>query len=140
MSLQNNSNRAYGAHLQDKSPEFFPLRGNIFFANVKSSFFPETELKGSVFPNAPTCNLATIVVVVCLLLLLLLLPLLCCCCCCCSFCCAWPADPQLGYRASQPWRLTSRPQGKLARPLNQPAMFKGNGYENCPFLSSWALF
>ena len=54
MSLQNNSNRPYGAHLQDKAPEFFPLRGNIFFANVKSSFFPETELKGRVFSNRPS--------------------------------------------------------------------------------------
>ena len=62
-------------------------------------------------------NLVTFVVVLLLLLLLLVLLLLlllrcccCCCCCCCSFCsCAWPADPQLGHRASQPWRLTSRP-------------------------------
>merc|ERR1712212_1118221 len=80
-------------------------------------------------------NLVTIVVVLLLLLLLLYL----CCCCCCSFhscCCAWPADPQLGHRASQPWRLTSRPQGILAKPLNQPATFKGKGNENCPFLPS----
>ena len=34
--------------------------------------------------------------------------------------------------------LASRPRGRLARPLNQPAKFKGN--DNCPFLPSWAPF
>ena len=57
-----------------------------------------------------------------------------------SCCFAWPTDPQLGHKASQPWMLTSRPQGRLARPLNQPATFKGKGNENCLFLPSWALF
>ena len=43
-----------GADNQDIAPEFFPLRDNIFFANVKSSFFPETELKFSIFCNLPS--------------------------------------------------------------------------------------
>ena len=34
--------------------------------------------------------------------------------------------------------LASKPQGRLARPLRQPAKFKGN--DDCPFLPSWALF
>ena len=53
MSLQNNGKRPYAADNQDIAPEFFPLRDNIFLANVKSSFFPETELKFSIFCNLP---------------------------------------------------------------------------------------
>ena len=53
LSLQNNGNRPYGADNQDIAPEFFPLRDNIFLANVKSSFFPEIEIKFRVFCNRP---------------------------------------------------------------------------------------
>ena len=42
-----------GAHPQDSALEFFPLRDNFFFANVRSSFFPETEINCSVFTTAP---------------------------------------------------------------------------------------
>ena len=48
LSLQNNGNRPYAADNQDIAPEFFPLRDNIFLANMKSSFFLDTELN-SVF-------------------------------------------------------------------------------------------
>ena len=54
LSLQNNGNRPYAADNQDIAPEFFPLRDNIFLANVKSSFFPEIEIKFRVFCNHPT--------------------------------------------------------------------------------------
>ena len=50
-----------GAHPQDSALEFFPLRDNIFFANVKSSFFPETDKKGSVFTTAPIYMLGMVV-------------------------------------------------------------------------------
>ena len=53
LSLQNNGYRPYAAYNQDIAQEFFPLRDNIFLANVKSSFFPETELKFSIFCNQP---------------------------------------------------------------------------------------
>ena len=53
LSLQNNGNRPYAADNQDIAPEFFPLRDNIFLANVKSSFFPEIEIKFRVFCNRP---------------------------------------------------------------------------------------
>ena len=42
----------------------------------------------------------------------------------------------LGRLTQRHGSLASRPQGRLARPLNQPAKFKGN----CPFLPSWDLF
>ena len=42
----------------------------------------------------------------------------------------------LGWPTQRHEWLASRPRGRLARPLNQPAKFKGN----CPFLPSWALF
>ena len=44
----------------------------------------------------------------------------------------------LGQLTQRHGWLASRPQGRLARPLNQPAKFKGN--DNCPFLPSWAPF
>ena len=42
----------------------------------------------------------------------------------------------LGQLTQRHGSLASRPRGRLARPLNQPAKFRGN----CLFLPSWALF
>ena len=44
----------------------------------------------------------------------------------------------LGQLTQRHGLLASRPRGRLARPLNQPAKFKEN--ENCPFAPSWAFF
>ena len=43
----------------------------------------------------------------------------------------------LGQLTQRHGWLASRPQGRLSRPLNQPAKFKGN--DTCPFLLSSAL-
>ena len=42
----------------------------------------------------------------------------------------------LGQLTQRHGWVASRTRGRLARPLNQPAKFKGN----CPFLPSWDLF
>ena len=44
----------------------------------------------------------------------------------------------LGQLTQRHGWVASRTQGRLARPLNQPAKFKGN--YNCLFLPSWVPF